>query len=273
MEPVQSANEMSQGLPVCRQCGHHYTEAFSGSWTALQMLVMTLGLPSASERCRWWVKTMSECHQHFRPQPESCPRVCVPGLNSVWQLALNNIQQPLPWTWDWESCHYSLQSDKKSLSTPKSRCKWPVYWVPYSIEASCRLHSTLERRLNYFWCAALGIFWGDGETKCPTTQCLRGQGPPPCALYSSLCWLGHVFHMEGSRIHKDLLYGELATGKWPTGRLQMHFKDICKHDLKVLAVNADTWEVPVSNRWVWRQQVQRGFQCIKTPWHSRQRKR
>ena len=49
----------------------------------------------------------------------------------------------------------------------------------------------------------------------------------------------------------DLLYGELATGKRPTGRPQVSFKDICKRELKALAINTDTWEALASDRCVW----------------------
>ena len=51
--------------------------------------------------------------------------------------------------------------------------------------------------------------------------------------------LGRVSRLEDGRIPKDNLYGELSTGKRPTGRPQLPFKDICKRDLKALAINTD----------------------------------
>ena len=39
-------------------------------------------------------------------------------------------------------------------------------------------------------------------------------------------WLGHVHRMQDSRIHKDLLYGKLATGKRTEGCPQLRFKDV-----------------------------------------------
>ena len=58
--------------------------------------------------------------------------------------------------------------------------------------------------------------------------------------------------MEDGRIPKDLLYGELATGKRPTGRLQPRFKDVCKRDLQALGINTDSWEVTATYRGTWR---------------------
>ena len=65
-------------------------------------------------------------------------------------------------------------------------------------------------------------------------------------------WLGHVTRMEDGHIPKDLLYGELATGKRPTGRPQLRFKDVCKRDLQALGINTDSWEVTATDRDVWR---------------------
>ena len=71
--------------------------------------------------------------------------------------------------------------------------------------------------------------------------------------------LGHVVRMDDGRIPKDLLYGELAQGKRPTGRLQLRYKDVCKRDLKALGIDINGWETLASNRSAWRQAVQQGL--------------
>ena len=65
--------------------------------------------------------------------------------------------------------------------------------------------------------------------------------------------------MEDSRILKDLPYGEPATGKRLTGRPQLRFKDICKHNLKALAPNTDNQEALGCDRRAWRQKMQKGL--------------
>ena len=78
-----------------------------------------------------------------------------------------------------------------------------------------------------------------------------------------LRWLDLVSRMEDGRIPEDLLYGELATGKRPTGRPQLHLKDICKRDVKARAFNTDTWETLACDRCAWRQKVQKGLSSYK----------
>ena len=71
--------------------------------------------------------------------------------------------------------------------------------------------------------------------------------------------IGHVTWMKYGRIPKDLLYGELETGKRPTGRPQLRFKDICKRDLHGLGTNTDSWEVTATDQDAWRQTVKLGL--------------
>ena len=58
---------------------------------------------------------------------------------------------------------------------------------------------------------------------------------------------------------KDLLYGELATGKRPTGQPQLCFKDVCKRDLQALGINTDSLEVTATDRDAWRHTVKVGL--------------
>ena len=62
--------------------------------------------------------------------------------------------------------------------------------------------------------------------------------------------------MEDSYISKDILYGELATGNRPTGRPQLHFKNICKQDLHALGIYTDSWEVAAPDKDAWKHTVQ-----------------
>ena len=113
-----------------------------------------------------------------------------------------------------------------------------------------------------FTCAArliLGITWQDRVTN---KVVLEKAGIP--SLYTLLKqrrmrWLGHVTRMRDGRIPKDLLYGELATGKKPTGRPQLRFKDVCKQDLQAFGINTDSWEVTAPDRDAWRHTVKLGL--------------
>ena len=72
-------------------------------------------------------------------------------------------------------------------------------------------------------------------------------------------WLGHVTWMKDGRIPKDLLYGKLATGKRPTRRPQLRFKDVCKRDFQALGLKTDSWEVTATDRDAWRHTVKVGL--------------
>ena len=112
-----------------------------------------------------------------------------------------------------------------------------------------RIHQ--EKRLNVFHMRCfrriLGITWQD---KVTNKVVLEKSGIP--SLYTLLKqrrmrWLGHVTRTKVGRIPKDLLYGELTTGKRPTGRPQLRFKDVCKRDLQTPDINTDPWKVAATD--------------------------
>ena len=65
--------------------------------------------------------------------------------------------------------------------------------------------------------------------------------------------------MKDGRISKDLLYGEMATWRRPTGRPQLRFKDVCKQDLQALGIDTDSWEVTATDRDTGRHTVKVGL--------------
>ena len=97
---------------------------------------------------------------------------------------------------------------------------------------SWTMYAHQEKKLNVFHMHCLrrilGITWQD---KVTNKVVLEKAGIP--SLYTLLKqrrmqWLGHVTRMKDGCIPKDLLYGELATGKRPTRRPQLRLKDVCK---------------------------------------------
>lgn len=68
----------------------------------------------------------------------------------------------------------------------------------------------------------------------------------------TLRWLRHVRRMDDGRIPKDILYGELRTGKLSTGRPQLRFKDVVKRDKKALDIDVRSWEDLGADRPRWR---------------------
>ena len=113
-----------------------------------------------------------------------------------------------------------------------------------------------EKRLNSFHMSSirriLCISWQDrvSNTEVPS----RANLPSMFTLLRQrrLRWLGHVYRMEDGRIPKDILYGELASGRKTKGRPQLRYKDVCKRDMKALDINTNSWEDLATDRMMWR---------------------
>ena len=98
------------------------------------------------------------------------------------------------------------------------------------------------------------------ERQSANAQVLERAGLP--TMYTllrrrRLCWLCHVRRMEDGRIPKDILYGELASGKRSVGYSQLRYKDVCKRDLKGMDISTQSWEDMAADRTSWRSTLQR----------------
>ena len=95
-----------------------------------------------------------------------------------------------------------------------------------------------EKRLNSFYLRSirriLVISWQD---RVSNTEVLsRANLPSMFTLLRQrrLRWLGYVYRIEDDCIPKDILYGELASGRRSKGRPQLSYKDVCKRHMKHL---------------------------------------
>ena len=66
-----------------------------------------------------------------------------------------------------------------------------------------------------------------------------------------LRWLGNVKRISPCRIPKDLLYGELVSGKRKTSRPRLRFKDVCRRDFKAARIRTSDWECKAEDRSSW----------------------
>ncbi|GCC32559.1 hypothetical protein chiPu_0011021 [Chiloscyllium punctatum] len=65
-------------------------------------------------------------------------------------------------------------------------------------------------------------------------------------------WLSHIYRMEDGLIPKDILNGELASRKRPTGCPQLRYKEVCMRDVKALDIITESWERLAADHARWR---------------------
>ncbi|XP_052712455.1 uncharacterized protein LOC128186658 [Crassostrea angulata] len=147
------------------------------------------------------------------------------------------------------------QGRKKRLVTVRLSLKEVIISTLLYGSESWTTYSRQERKLNTshlrYLRRILGISWQD---KVPYTEVLsRANLPSMFTLLRQrrLRWLGHVRRMDDGRIPKDILYGELRSGKRSTGRPQLRFKDVVKRDMKALDIDVRSWEDLAADRPRW----------------------
>ncbi|XP_063596220.1 uncharacterized protein LOC134773073 [Penaeus indicus] len=132
---------------------------------------------------------------------------------------------------------------------------------------SWTLRAQQERKLNAFHMRCLRrilhITWQDKITNNSVRERAGITSMYTLLKQRRMRWLGHVVCMNDGRIPKDLIYGELAQGKRPTGRPQQRYKDVCKRDLKAMDIDLTTWEAAASDRAAWRQTVQKDLSSFE----------
>ena len=112
-----------------------------------------------------------------------------------------------------------------------------------------------EKRLNSFHLRSirriLGISWQDRVSNAEILSRANLSSMFILLRQHRLSWLGHVYGMEDVRIPKDILYGELASGRRTRGRPQLRCKDVSKRDMKALDINIEFREDLAAERMRW----------------------
>lgn len=147
--------------------------------------------------------------------------------------------------------------------------KMQVYqaWVPSTLLHGSELwtlYSCQECGLNIFHLRTLRriqcITWQD---RVPKKDVLTQAGIPRMFALLTQCpgwWSGHIKRMDRP-IPEDILYGTLAIGFRPEGRLVLYFKDVCKWDMRTGNIDPSGKEAVTEGRSDWRMIITKA--CIQ----------
>ena len=64
--------------------------------------------------------------------------------------------------------------------------------------------------------------------------------------------------MPDGRLPKDILFGELTSGKRGIGRPLLTFKDVCKRNMQQFDIDTNSWETLAQKRNDWRSTLHEG---------------
>ena len=115
-----------------------------------------------------------------------------------------------------------------------------------------------DRRLNSFHMRCLRkILKGRWQEKIPDTEIIERSGltrVETMIMQKRLRRLGHVARMDDRRIP----YSKARDGSRKQGRPLLRYSDNCKRNMKLLAMNVDTWEECALPRSLWKEKETKG---------------
>ena len=98
----------------------------------------------------------------------------------------------------------------------------------------------------------LNIKWQDRVSNLQILDMAESTSIEAVILKSRLRWVGHVIRMEDNRLPKQLMFGELASGKRKQGRPLKRFKDRVKSSMSHSEITLKELEPRAHDRTGWR---------------------
>ena len=104
----------------------------------------------------------------------------------------------------------------------------------------------------------LGVSWKDRLTYEEIYRRTGSTSLESQLARRQLRWIGHVVRMEETRLPKQILYGELSTGKRKVGGQRKRYKDYIKTVLRKFEIPSNTLETCAADRIDWRTKCYEG---------------
>ena len=98
----------------------------------------------------------------------------------------------------------------------------------------------------------LNFKWQDRVSNLQVLDMAESTSIEAMILKSRLRWVGHVICMEDNRLPKQLMFGELASGKRKQGRTLKRFKDCVKASISHEEITAKELGPRAHDRTEWR---------------------
>ena len=126
-------------------------------------------------------------------------------------------------------------------------------WTLYRRDKK-KLERFHQRKLR----SLLNVKWEDYVTNNAVLQRANSRSIESTIMAHRLRWSGHIARMPETRLPRQVLFSELATGKRPHGRPLLRYKDQLKATLKETGFDPNTWEEKAKTRTEWRYSIRTG---------------